>query len=440
LVVAFVLLLMLGLEADGLLYASQTHQRLVELLGEQARQIAYGLSMAGEPALAAGKSEPLRQMSQDLLRSRNVLFVIFYDAAFRPVAVSHRDPDFQPKPRPPGARPAALMQVHLGSSPLLGDYVEVCAPVLGQRANYEMTGPLLLGYVTVGVSQTPEEAQLTRINILAAVLAGAVALGSLPLVFLIVHRIVQPIRQLVAATDKIAAGSYDTQVDIEREDMIGTLARSFNEMVKTVKRQQDDLESANKRLDRDLERALGDLRDKNAQLEQLAATDPLTGLYNRRHFGRVLDQLFSEAARYDDELACVMIDLDGYKPINDEFGHAVGDKLLVVAGKVISANMRRMDIAARYGGDEFVLLLPRAGPEEAAAVADRVRAEYRTASAKVLQRERGVAMSVGISSMQVNHPAKAEQLVTLADVALYRAKASGRDRNVVHPDPTTAAV
>ena len=100
------------------------------------------------------------------------------------------------------------------------------------------------------------------------------------------------------------------------------------------------------------------LEEKNAQLEQMAATDALTGVYNRRHFGRVLEQHFSEAQRYDRDLACVMIDLDGYKQLNDTFGHQVGDQLLVIAGKVISANMRRMDVAARYGGDEFVLLLP----------------------------------------------------------------------------------
>ena len=74
----------------------------------------------------------------------------------------------------------------------------------------------------------------------------------------------------------------------------------------------------------------------------------------------MLEQLFAEAQRYDKDLACVMIDLDGYKQLNDTMGHQVGDQLLVMAGKVISANMRRMDVAARYGGDEFVLLLPQA--------------------------------------------------------------------------------
>ena len=115
-----------------------------------------------------------------------------------------------------------------------------------------------------------------------------------------------------------------------------------------------------------------------------AATDPLTGLYNRRHFSRVLDQLYAEAQRYNKDLSCVMIDMDGFKQLNDTFGHQVGDQLLVLAGKVISANMRRMDVAARYGGDEFVLLLPHANADEAAGVAQRIRAEFKQASASIV--------------------------------------------------------
>jgi len=191
----------------------------------------------------------------------------------------------------------------------------------------------------------------------------------------------------------------------------------------------------NESLREELEKALTDLRDKNTQLEaslqrveEMAATDPLTGLYNRRHFSRVLDQLFAEAARYNKDLSCVMIDMDGFKQINDRLGHQVGDQLLVMAGKVIGANMRRMDVAARYGGDEFVLLLPHAGADEAAGVAQRIRDEFRQASAGVLKRTEGVTMSVGIGSLNSNRPSSAEQLVTLADAALYCAKDDGRDR------------
>jgi two-component system, cell cycle response regulator len=194
----------------------------------------------------------------------------------------------------------------------------------------------------------------------------------------------------------------------------------------------------NNRLRAELEQALHEVQEKATQLEkslrrieEVAATDPLTGLYNRRHFGRVVEQLFNESQRYDSDLACVMIDLDGYKQLNDSYGHQIGDQLLVIAGKVISANMRKMDVAARYGGDEFVLLLPRAVPEDAAVVAQRIRDEFRQASAILLRRNEGVSMSIGIGSMRTDAPHGTENLIAAADAALYRAKAAGRNRVVL---------
>jgi two-component system cell cycle response regulator len=169
------------------------------------------------------------------------------------------------------------------------------------------------------------------------------------------------------------------------------------------------------------------LEEKNAQLEQMAATDPLTGLYNRRYLGRVLDQMFAEAQRHDQDLSCVMIDLDHYKKLNDSYGHQVGDELLVCASKVISANMRRMDVAARYGGDEFVLLLPHASTEDASLAAGRIGDQYRQASALILKSNAGVTMSVGIASVKTQELNRADQLVARADAALYRAKDAGKN-------------
>jgi diguanylate cyclase (GGDEF)-like protein len=174
------------------------------------------------------------------------------------------------------------------------------------------------------------------------------------------------------------------------------------------------------------------LEESLKMVEELAATDALTGLYNRRHFNRVLDQMFAESERMDSDLACVMIDLDGYKQLNDTKGHAMGDQLLAVAGKVISANMRRMDVAARYGGDEFVLLLPHASAQEAAQVTQRIRDEFGQGSAILLRQNEGVSMSAGIASRKNNAPAGVEQLLGLSDAALYQAKGGGRNRVVIH--------
>jgi two-component system cell cycle response regulator len=205
------------------------------------------------------------------------------------------------------------------------------------------------------------------------------------------------------------------------------------------------LRRENEQLRKKLEGALAEVTQTNGQLqeslrrvEEMAATDPLTGLYNRRHFSRVLDQLFAESARYGQDLSCVMIDQDGFKQLNDSLGHQTGDLLIQAAGKVISANMRRMDVAARYGGDEFVLLLPHASAHDAAGVAARIREEYSSASAAMLKREKGLTMSVGVASLHDVRCASADQLVAAADKALYDAKAAGRNR--IHIAGPTLAV
>jgi len=241
------------------------------------------------------------------------------------------------------------------------------------------------------------------------------------------------------AAEAIRKGATDYIVKMGDYLFTIPLVVEKNLAVAKIKRENEEL-----RLE--VELALAQVKEKNAQLEaslkkveEMAATDALTGLYNRRHFGVALDQSFAEAQRYDKDLSCVMIDLDAYKQLNDGYGHQVGDQLLMLAGKVMTANKRVMDIAARYGGDEFVLLLPHASGEEAHAVAQRIREDYLKASAALLKREKGVTMSIGIGSLKANRPAHADQLVALADAALYLAKDAGRNRITMSPVAKTAA-
>jgi two-component system cell cycle response regulator len=242
------------------------------------------------------------------------------------------------------------------------------------------------------------------------------------------------------AAEAIRRGATDYVVKFGDYLFTIPLVVEKNLTVAKVKRENESLRV-------ELERALREVRDKNEQLEhslqrveEMAATDPLTNLYNRRHFGKVLEQLFAESQRYDQDLACVMIDLDGFKQINDVYhNHAIGDQILVVASRIISANLRRADVAARYGGDEFILLLPHSSAEEAATVVQRVREEYRQASSIILRRNEGATMSVGIGSRRGDDPVSAENLVAAADAALYQAKGAGRNRIVLsqHGTPVT---
>ena len=240
------------------------------------------------------------------------------------------------------------------------------------------------------------------------------------------------------AAEAIRRGATDYVVKVGDYLFTIPLVIQKNLTVAKIKRENESLRQ-------ELEAALNVVRQKNQQLEEslqrveeVAATDPLTGLYNRRHFGRMLEQLFAEAHRYDSDLACVMIDLDGYKVLNDTFGHQTGDQLLVLAAKAITSNLRKMDVAARYGGDEFVLLLPKAATHEAATVVSRVRDDFFQSSSALLRRPQGVTMSIGVAGLRGNTIFSTDQLIARADSALYRSKAEGRNRITLAETPVAA--
>ncbi|MBN1943919.1 MAG: diguanylate cyclase [Phycisphaerae bacterium] len=189
------------------------------------------------------------------------------------------------------------------------------------------------------------------------------------------------------------------------------------------------------RLQLRLEWMLEELQAKNRQLEEsmaklreLATTDPLTGLDNRRFFAEHLAREFSQAQRHDNELSCCMIDLDHYKEFNDTLGHQMGDELLQRTADIIRLSLREGDVAARYGGDEFVLLLPMTTSEEALRVVQRIREEMSVEFRRNAHLRIPVTLSVGVASSRDDFPSSADALVAMADRALYHAKATGKDR------------
>jgi diguanylate cyclase (GGDEF)-like protein len=130
-----------------------------------------------------------------------------------------------------------------------------------------------------------------------------------------------------------------------------------------------------------------------------------------------------------------MIDLDGFKRFNDRFGHQKGDEILRLAARVLEANCRTIDVSARFGGDEFCVLMPHAEPDAAIRIAHRIAAAFDEAIAAVVEEGVAVSMSVGVSHLQINEPLSADELVLFADKAMYKAK-SVPDKRVVMSEET----
>jgi diguanylate cyclase (GGDEF)-like protein len=178
------------------------------------------------------------------------------------------------------------------------------------------------------------------------------------------------------------------------------------------------------------------LSRRQSQLQALADTDPLTGLANRRAFLARLEQEVKRARRYGTPLACIMVDLDHLKPVNDRFGHAAGDRAISSLAAVLRSELRETDFGARYGGDEFVMLLPHTTAAEGRALAERVCERLPEAGFDVGTQRIDIQASFGVAELPEGSPTEsAEGLVRNADAALYAAKRSGRAGVAVHGAP-----
>jgi diguanylate cyclase (GGDEF)-like protein len=172
-----------------------------------------------------------------------------------------------------------------------------------------------------------------------------------------------------------------------------------------------------------------DIRYGLNRAKLLSETDELTGLLNMRGFSIAANRLFGQALRYNRPATLLMIDSDNLKAVNDGYGHDAGNRLLRQLTRTIQAELRYTDVLARYGGDEFIVLLPETPPKGAVEVADRIRDAVIGAPLEVNEKRVVCSVSIGLAS----HPDDGntmDSIVARADRAMYRAKQQGRNRVV----------
>ena len=168
----------------------------------------------------------------------------------------------------------------------------------------------------------------------------------------------------------------------------------------------------------------GELRHKTAAL-----IDPLTGLANRRAFLGEADDFMARAPKHGESLTVMLADLDRFKAVNDQFGHAIGDRVLQIFADTITRTLRATDMSGRLGGEEFAFLMPGTNAAEAERIAERIRIQFADAARKVGGLAVNATVSVGVATAIA--PAQLADLIGVADGALYRAKAEGRNRVAV---------
>jgi diguanylate cyclase (GGDEF)-like protein len=427
----------------GMLYLRISARQSLAETKRHAQDMARSLAAATSEAVEQGDRRLLLNVAESLVPNGDVSYVLFADMSGELLASFQR-----------GAgnithlvlEDTRLVSVHPINQPQLslhsegGPTVDVVYPVTSRTSvSGDSSVRSTVGYVRLGIGLASADAQLayTRRSVIG--LAVGITLLMVPLGYEVVRRLVGPINRMSDAARAFAAGDLQARVTVNRRDEIGELTRTFNSMADELASSHNQLVKLNAELeDRVLRRTMA-MEEANVKLRQMAVRDSLTGLYNRRHFGELLERLFAEAARYGTDITCMMVDLDNFKRVNDSLGHHAGDRILQLAALVINTSIRESDVAVRFGGDEFVVLLPRTAPGDARASAERMLTNFRTELMKEVPEANITSLSIGLASREHDQPTEAIELVNLADEALYLAKAGGKNRiTVLRPTATTA--
>jgi diguanylate cyclase (GGDEF)-like protein/PAS domain S-box-containing protein len=228
--------------------------------------------------------------------------------------------------------------------------------------------------------------------------------------------------------------------EYHEEQTIAPVADRAGEVTHFIAIKQDvtarvEAEAALREARDELTRRVAEVEALHAQLREQALRDPLTGLFNRRYLDETLPRELARAGRDDAPLSLVVIDIDHFKRVNDTWGHHVGDAALAALGRLLAARSRASDVACRFGGEEFVMVLPDASLDDAVRCAEVWRHALREVVVPAGDTGVRITISAGIAAWRPGE--SAQQLFARADQALYAAKRDGRDR-VVPASPTSA--
>jgi diguanylate cyclase (GGDEF)-like protein len=242
-----------------------------------------------------------------------------------------------------------------------------------------------------------------RYKVLLVVLSFALAIGLVAYHFS--TRILKPLSALTNGATKVAAGDLSIQLPIYLNDELGLTTKVFNKMV-------------------------AELQQSHNQLEEMATTDTLTGLANRKRIMTLLIEHFKHFQRYKTAFTIMMLDIDHFKNVNDTYGHLAGDAVLTKTAQTINSTLREIDFLGRYGGEEFLVVLPETDGNKAEKSAERVRKAVKESMTHYENNTLKVTVSIGVAVIKRSDNNENE-LLNRADDALYLAKEKGRDQVVL---------
>ncbi|MFA6972971.1 MAG: diguanylate cyclase [Gallionella sp.] len=425
------LTMVIGLEAFFL------HDRYVDLNNElvsNGQLIASQLAASSEYGVFSNNNSYLNGIAESALQRRDVRAVVVLNASSKILAASGDSPDTLVR----SFSVDKLLKLVNQQVPLFdnGHTLLMYQPILLTQLALDdiESAPAIRQAGAVIIEMSWDETRRLKFKLLWYTLCVTTIflLVTLYLVHIASRRIIEPITQLSEAIQAIGAGHLETRMAVPvRVTELGALANGINQMSEQLLHERNILQS---RID-----------EATHQLRNLAFYDTLTLLPNRRLLNDRLTQAFANSKRSGRYGALMFLDLDNFKPINDQFGHAVGDLLLIEAAQRISSCLREVDTVARFGGDEFVVMLSELDVDLAESislargVAEKIRLKlsepynliYRPADQPELKVEHCCTASIGVVPF-LNHEASQEEIMSRADAAMYLSKKLGRNQIYIY--------
>jgi diguanylate cyclase (GGDEF)-like protein len=394
---------------------------------QQGHLVLTMLAELSAPSLAAGNQAQLEQILSGIAPGSDVAYVSMLDDQRRPIAERRFLPQLGDATLPAVAGPA--LAAGDGSIPvverIIGGqrYLELITPV---RAT---PGSPPAGYVRLGLSFERQQENFRAQMLGALTVVGLLVVVAVIATLLLTRGLVAPMRRLMRAARAVGSGRLDVYVPAKSSDELGLLTHTFNHMTQRLSESQAEVANYQRTLEEKVAQRTKELEVATAHAYKLAQHDILTGLPNRSLLNQRLKQILAQALRDSTQVACLFLDFDHFKRINDTLGHDAGDQLLQAIAQRLTKAVRESDTVARLGGDEFVLILPSLSAADATfevmAVISRVRDSFMEPF-HLSDQIPTLTCSIGVAIYPVDAP-DVVTLIKQADTAMYAAKESGRN-------------
>jgi len=403
----------------SVIYVSWNFHEVEVALKERGRAIARQLGTAAEYGIFSGSRDALRSLAEaaqkgdaeilavTILGERGQVLTRVGDSSYIPLALSESEYNIEKEDR-------IILVVPISRTVLPVDDI-YSAQEPSARGN-----SVVSCYVVMDVSrQRLVETRNTQMLIGLDIAIGGLLLG-VWLALRMARGITRPLSHITDVVERIGRGELGARVDVEAVKTLQSLGNNINAMAERVTLAHGELQQK-------VAQATDELRRRKEEAELLARMDSLTGIPNRRAFMQSAEQEVLRAQRYGSSLTVAVLDLDHFKSINDTFGHATGDQVLINRANLLTATVREVDVVGRLGGEEFAILMPGTPLPEAIQAIERIRQAFEQSPVSCNEQLVSATASFGVAEYPGADPT-VDGLLAKADGALYLAKARGRNR------------